>query len=266
MSLFSDNSKRALIANLLVIASLYLVLAVIFFNVLLPWITHHGESITVPDLRNMTVEEVKKALSERELDFVIGDSIDKGAKPLTVIQQKPAPNSKVKLNRKIYLTIQRAGRELVKVPEIIGGSLKNAENQLRLRELRIGNRTFVDDPAAGLVLAIIIDGQQYEAEDLKNGVKVPRGTVIDIIAGNGLDGGQMNVPNLIGMPFDEAEFYIVGVGLVLGNVEYRFGTQPKGVVIGQRPYPRKDAQIKVGQTVDLILCDPNLSPADTIGD
>ncbi len=264
MFLFSDNSKRALIANLLLILSLYLLIALVFFNWVLPKLTHHGESITVPDLRNYTLDEVEKILADKELSFVVSDSIDKGARPLTVLQQKPTANSKVKLNRKIYLTVQRMGRDLVEVPPVIGGSLKNAENQFRLRELKIGNRTFVDDPAPGLVLALVIGGKEYKSEDLKAGLKISRGTTIDIIAGNGLDKGMMNVPNLIGMQLDEAEFYIIGVGLVVGEVKYIYSSQPKNTVVHQKPYPRKDAQLKVGQIIDLMVSDPELPASDTL--
>jgi beta-lactam-binding protein with PASTA domain len=263
LPIFTDNSKRAFVANLLMIISLYILLMIVFFNFLLPKITHHGESITVPDLRNYTLDEVKKILEDKELEYVISDSIDRGAKPLSVLQQKPSANSKVKLNRKIYLTIQRSGRDLVDIPPVIGGSLKNAENQFRLRELKVGNRTFVDDPAAGLVLALVINGKEYSFEDMKTPLKVPRGSTIDIVAGNGLEGGMMNVPNLMGMPLDEAEFYIIGVGLVVGDIKYKYSNQAKNTVIYQKPYPRKDAQVKVGQIIELVVSDPSLDASDS---
>ncbi|MBL4650500.1 MAG: PASTA domain-containing protein, partial [Aureispira sp.] len=41
--------------------------------------TLHGESIEVPDLVNMKLHEAEKLLATRKLDFIVTDSICKGA-------------------------------------------------------------------------------------------------------------------------------------------------------------------------------------------
>src|SRR4051812_2120458 len=66
--------------------------------------THHGETITVPDLRGLTVEKLVKFIENKHLKYDIVDSLyEVGKASGTVLEQDPAPDSKVKENRTIYL-------------------------------------------------------------------------------------------------------------------------------------------------------------------
>src|SRR5688572_26971203 len=79
------------------------------FFVLYNWLnsyTHHGESITVPDLRGMTQEKLEHFLENKHLQYKVVDSLFETKKaPGTILEQDPAPDSKVKENRTIYLTV-----------------------------------------------------------------------------------------------------------------------------------------------------------------
>ena len=91
----------------LLIALLLLVLLVLgFFYVYLPGVTNHGQSVTVPDLNGMSMVELEEYLNERDLGYVVSDSVfEVNASPLTVMSQFPAPNLQVKQGRHIYVTI-----------------------------------------------------------------------------------------------------------------------------------------------------------------
>src|SRR5690349_6207439 len=65
--------------------------------------THHGESISVPDLRGLKKERLETFVSDKHLRYSIVDSLfelDKA--PGTVVDQDPPPGSKVKESRTIY--------------------------------------------------------------------------------------------------------------------------------------------------------------------
>ena len=64
MAKFSTNSKSDVIIHIAIIIALLLVLFFSFFFIYLPWSTNHGESITVPELKGMTMEDVP-ALKEK---------------------------------------------------------------------------------------------------------------------------------------------------------------------------------------------------------
>ena len=96
-------------------------LILFFFYVYLPTTTNHGESITVPDLEGVNVEDLDRFLLERDLRFeVLEDSgFSTDYPPHTVLKQFPLPNSKVKENRKIYITLNSTNPPEVRMPDLV---------------------------------------------------------------------------------------------------------------------------------------------------
>ena len=106
------------------------------FYIYFPFITNHGETITVPNLVGMEIKDLDEFLSDRDLRYEIleDSSYSSEYPPYTVLQQNPSENDKVKENRKIYLTLNSSIPPKIKMPKIINGSVsKNA--QLILKEL-----------------------------------------------------------------------------------------------------------------------------------
>src|SRR4029078_11341463 len=67
--------------------------------------TRHGESLTVPDIKGMKIQDAERVLGEKKLRFVITDSLYFPDKPTSsVLEQNPVPQSKVKEGRVVYLT------------------------------------------------------------------------------------------------------------------------------------------------------------------
>src|SRR5690349_1366983 len=65
--------------------------------------THHGESISVPDLRGMKRDKLAAFVSDKHLRYSIVDSIfELDRPPEVILEQDPAPDSKVKEGRTIY--------------------------------------------------------------------------------------------------------------------------------------------------------------------
>ncbi|MBK8583979.1 MAG: PASTA domain-containing protein [Bacteroidetes bacterium] len=104
-NLISFLKSRSFVINLVIL----LVIILIIFGSVSSWMsrfTHHGESISVPDLRGQKIERMESFLADKHLQYKVIDSLfDLQKNPGTILEQDPAPNSKVKEGRTIYLTV-----------------------------------------------------------------------------------------------------------------------------------------------------------------
>lgn len=87
-----------------------LALIIFFLFILsLDWLTHHGQSKTVPLVLGKSYDESLAILKKEGFDVEILDSIYVDtARPLQVLRQVPEADETVKVNRTVYLTINRA--------------------------------------------------------------------------------------------------------------------------------------------------------------
>jgi eukaryotic-like serine/threonine-protein kinase len=249
---YNNNTLGGLLLHAVVAASIILLLAVIYFYVYLPSSTNHDETITVPNVEGMAIEKVAKFLEEHDLRYEINDSsYSSEYPPLTILKQVPVAGAKVKENRKIYLSINRIHPPTVPMPDLIDGSLVNADAVLRGSELKRGRIELVRGPFLNVVKGMKINGHVVEP-----GARVPKGTVVDLII---MDGGtdRLPVPNVLGMKLDDAEFLILGQDLSVGAVRL-LGDTTGGVIVKQNPLPGET--IRVGDIVDLWIGKPGSDP------
>ncbi|MEZ4883246.1 MAG: PASTA domain-containing protein [Chitinophagales bacterium] len=225
--------------------------------------TNHGESITVPDLREMTLEQVKRHLKTKDLRYTILDSTYiRGKLPETVIEQDPKPGAKVKENRRIYLTINSKTPPIVEIPNIIQASLRHAEKQLQSVGLEVGELEYVPYKYKNLVLKIKLNGAEIEPQ-----TKVEKGSAITLVLGNGLGNTRIPVPTLVGLSFLEARIAIQGMSLTVGAVvredDVRETDSDRAIVYRQIPAPGDGTEITIGEPVDLFLRSPYSQPRET---
>ena len=87
--------------------------------------------ITVPDLSDLTVDQARQRL--KDVGLVVGkitqQSVD-GKKDGVVIAQSPSGDSKVSKGTTIDLVVNKAKAKKVKVPNLVGMTLKDARNTL----------------------------------------------------------------------------------------------------------------------------------------
>jgi hypothetical protein len=213
--------------------------------------THHGESIAVPDLRGLTKERLATFVNGKHLRYAIVDSIFELDKtPGTVVDQDPAPDSKVKEDRTIYLTVNASLPPKVKMPDLVDVSYRQADAILQTFGLKVGNLIYKPDLAKNAVL-----GQRYRGSEISPGTEIPKGSVIDLVLGDGLGNTQVSVPDLIGLTKGEALFVLKGSSLNVGTVHYDGGVKDSLVakVYKQSPEPSDDATLNQGEAVDLYL-------------
>ena len=100
------------------------ILVLLMDKVVMPFYVSQGKTITLQDVRNISLSRAKAKLSEMDLDAVVRDSVAQpDLPPYTVVEQQPLPGNLVKKGRAIYLTISK-GKEYVEMPNLIGSMLK----------------------------------------------------------------------------------------------------------------------------------------------
>ncbi len=178
--------------------------------------THHGQSISVPDLAGLTLDEVNDVTSSRQLRYEVVDSVFSSEMPRgTVLKQNPKANSKVKKNRNIFLTMNAVNPETVSMPMLVGLSIRQARLALQNAGLMLGEITYRPDYAINNVL------QQYHNDSVINeGTEVTKGSVIDLELGMGLSNEMTRVPDLVGLGLPEATELIADYYLNIGAITY----------------------------------------------
>ena len=143
-----------------VLAAASAILLLFFFYVYLPITTNHGETITVPDLVGSSMEDLDELVIKRALRFEVSDSAYSSEHPpLTVLRQFPKPESKVKENRKIFISVNSFTPPSTQMPSLVDKSLKNAELILSSYELKVGKIKFRPNPYLNAVLEQHFNGE-----------------------------------------------------------------------------------------------------------
>ena len=168
----------------------FVVLVILFVlgYLLMHWLTFttdHGNEITVPNLSKMTEEQVEDKVDELDLDYVLLDSVDfNPAFPKhTVVEQDPTPGAKVKKNRKIYIKINSSGFTMVRIPNLIQKTYRQAVPTLKSLGLEPGEITYKPDLAKDMVLEMYCNGKK-----LNPGDKIFKSSKIDLVLGDGNEG------------------------------------------------------------------------------
>ena len=250
----STNSKRDVYTHAAIIALLLMVLFFGFFFIYLPWSTNHGEAITVPNLKGLTMEEAENLLDDRNLDYEVTDStFMAGLKPLTVLSQYPLENSKVKQGRKIYLTINTETAPMIKLPKLNEMSVKSAEQQLLVAGLLKPDLEYQNDIRENEVLEV-----KYEGKKMDAGTLIAKGSKVTLVVGNGTGDTEIAVPCVEGKPLDEAKIILGGSGLQIGTIIYdETSAETEGIVIRQNPSCEIGGKIHTGEVIDIWVAGKN---------
>ena len=176
--------------------------------------------------------------------------------PTAILNQYPSKEAIVKPNRKIYLTINRVTLPTTRVPNIIDGSLKNAQLLFKSFDLKVENIEYVNDIAINAIQQIFVEGKEVTRDMLKAGFMVPKGTAISLKVGNGLGRAIIDVPDLLGRPIDEVEELLIGLGLKLGKTTFVSDPSIKvGHIKKQYPESGSGRRLRVGNKVDIWVVD-----------
>lgn len=250
---FQSSTLGSLIASVAGAIGIILLLGVAYFYVYLPNATNHGEVVVVPDLSGMTVEEIDKTLEPLNLRYEADDSSYSGNRPpLTVLQQFPRAGHKVKEGRKIYVSINQSAPPTLPVPNLLesgGGSLSNARAVLKSNELIPGKTIYQHSPFKDLVIEMRMNGKV-----LNPGSRVPKGSIIDLVVGDGGGPKDFMITNFVGMTFANAQLRLTNLSLHLGNVQIPDDADTIGIVsYVLRQFPLAGDSVSIGDPVNFII-------------
>ena len=222
---------------------------------LLGWITKHGEYLTVPAVKGRGTAEAMKLLEDKGFDVVITDSVyTDTARRGTVIKQLPDANSTVKINRTVFITVNRYIPPMIVMPPLEGKGLSYVMDILQRNHLQLGDTSFRADFAKGTILE-----QRYKGSRIQAGAKVQWGSRIDLVIARGLDDESNRVvPDFVGMTYAEAKTELDSLGVLVTLVTRPDVKDTMGAFIYQQRPPHLDENkrfqyIKSGMVIDIFL-------------
>ena len=232
MKLIEDILKKPLWMNVLIGFGVAICLFIIFFFSL-GWITGNGETEKVPAVIGLDVAAAEKNLTALGFDVELQDSIyvDTLARN-AVLRQTPEADEIVKKGRTVYLTINRVIAPQVDMPNLVGFSIKSAETYLKVLGLRLGSIQMVPDQNKNVVIDQLVNGQP-----IAPGSKIPSGTLIHFLVGDGGASGGIFMPDLVGLTYEQAKAQLISLGLNIGVVAVNgsIGDSASAFVFDQNP-------------------------------
>ena len=231
------------------IGTVIAVVLIAFFS--LSYYTHHGSGIPVPQLMGMPVEKAMSTLESQGFNYKIDSVYVLDKPPGTVTEQDPDAGTNVKEGRVIYLTIVTQLAPDVSLPDLDQSTYLEAAATLSNYGLKIGDTTYKADIARDRVLQVLFSGQPLKAGD-----KIPKGSRLDLVLGDGAGPSEVDIPNLVNLDLDAARFAIRGSGLTLGNIAYQGPITDSAnlVVIQQIPAKTDSAsKVSIGTRVNITV-------------
>ncbi|MDA0335866.1 MAG: PASTA domain-containing protein, partial [bacterium] len=159
------------------------------------------------------------------------------------VDQAPAPGQRIKRARRVFVDISR-GHRLYAVPDVSGGSLREAGLQIQSHQLTLGSVRLASHSS---IPEGVVVRQQPAAQ-----ARVARGTSIDLVVSSGSPFANKPVPDLIGLQVSAAEDSLRKYEMVLGAISERVAELlPPGQVLSQSPQP--GAGVARETRVDLVV-------------
>ena len=234
---------------IMAIVSVLLFILIVFFS--LGYYTRHGTGIPVPQLKGLSVEKAMSLLKEQGFDYKIDSVYVLDQPPGAVVEQDPDPGTNVKENRTIYLTVVTRLAPNVELPDLEPYTYREAVATISNYGLKVGDTTYKSDIARDRILEV-----RFEGQVIKAGAKIPKGSKIDLVLGNGEGASMVDIPDLVNQDLDAAKFAIKGAGLKLGMVTKQ-GTitdTTNLVVVAQSPMKTDSAsKANIGTLINLIV-------------
>ena len=206
--------------------------------------------VTVPDLREMQVEDATRALDRSDLTIEVGDSFPNPTAPEgAVLAQSPLPGQEVSPGTMVRVILSR-GQTRPAVPNVAAMPVPTATQTLQAAGFDV-----VVEPAPG-------EGSVGQVVDTQpgSGTNVPLPATVRLRVG--APALPIPMPTLIGMLENDARAMADSVGLNVGEVEYvesDFG-EPGGVA-AQEPPPGES--IRPGSSIQLRVT--RSGPRETTG-
>jgi beta-lactam-binding protein with PASTA domain len=251
MSKFGAYLKSKSFRNnlLMAIVTVIAVVLIAFFS--LGYYTRHGSGIPVPKLKGLTIDKAMNILKEQGFGYKIDSVYVQDVAPGTIVEQDPDPGTNVKENRVIYLTMVTLQAPPVSLPDLEQSNYREAVATISNYGLKVGDTTYRSDIARDRILEVRFGGQV-----IKPGTKLPKGSKIDLVLGDGEGASEVEIPELVNLDLDAARFAIKGAGLTVGIITYQGSITDSTNVVVVSQYPMKTdslSKTSIGTRINLTV-------------
>ena len=216
-------------------------------RLLMPSYVGYNVAVTVPDVKELPIEEAKMQLDRMDLKVEVESGRYNPLLPRNVVvDQNPQPNMYVKPGRRIYLTINTGATPEVTVPSLEGISLTLAQNFLFAAGLKAEESDIRPDsiphPNPNLVT------RQFPAA----GAIVKEGSRVRLRYSTGHGKNYVTLPSVVGLSAGEAQRLLLSMklrSLVLGAGDY---PDPLGLTVKTQSHA-EGTRLKEGYEIRLFV-------------
>lgn len=210
--------------------------------------TLHNEEYTLPNYKDLTIDELEEYSLGSELEFIISDSLfDDKKEPGTILAQNPPAGSKVKRGRNIYLTIVTETPEKIKMPNLLDLTLRQSISLLETYGLKVDKLVYEKNLAQNAVLQ-----QIYRGKPIEPGEEIYKGSEIELVLGTGRDKAEVTIPFLIGKKQRQATKILHKNSLNIGEQYFLDSEDTSRLrIYSTEPSSAKREKAKMGTYVDL---------------
>lgn len=204
---------------------LLLVMTLLFLGILF-WLksyTNHGQKLELPDFVGMEFDSADDLGSDRTFELVVNDSVHIVGRPGgEIVAQNPIAYSKVKENRKVYVTVTKYNADVLKTGSLgvlYGQDYVSKKNELTHLDIESEINGYKYDPGEpDHILEVWYEGRPIiTGSGRKDEVEIKKGGTLQFILSK-REGGLIDIPQFICNTYDVAKFVLEQSNLQLGEV------------------------------------------------
>lgn len=221
---------RRLVRNLViaggVIGGSGILFLLLLDNLIMPRIVDVSR-VTVPDVRNRTVPVARQYVEQMGLRLSLRDSVYSDVPVGHVLDQMPGSGEHIKQARRVFVDVSRGPRRYV-VPDITGGSQREAQLQIQGHQLRVGAIRL--ESSTGVPAGVVV--RQVPLA----GAELPRQGLVDLVVSSGSPFAPKNVPDVVGLTIESVEDTLSKYEMRLGDIDEQVAEHVlPGQILAQQP-------------------------------
>lgn len=198
--------------------------------------------VNVPGVVGLSTEEAIRTLKEAGLNSDVSEQrVHNEIEAGYIISQSHEEGDKVKEGFTIKLVVSSGGIQSI-IPNVKQQTLTEARVMIENDGFVVGEVTYAFND---LPEDMIIN------QTPKAGIKMPQGTVVDLVVSQGLETDNLIVPSLETKTIREAESTLNSIGLKLGEISYEISTTiEKGLIISNS---KVGTEVEPGTFINIVV-------------
>lgn len=260
IKLFRFLTNKTFFKNLLYMV-IFLVIMLVGLNLYLRSYTNHGQKLTLPDFNDMHIDEAVKLAEDLSFQLIVNDSTQiVGKRGGLIINQNPKGDSKVKENRKVYVTTTKYLADKIRLsslPELYGRDFEQKKKELSHMKINSRIKDYKYDAAEpDHILEVYYEGDLIvDSEGRAKNIRIDKGGTLDFILSK-RSGLEISIPDLNCQTLASAQFFLEdGARLRMGKVteEGEIEDPQSAYVVRQYPPYTEDGKMLIGNAIDVVI-------------